>query len=224
MAKSLVILSGGADSTICAAIAKQRSEVHAITFDYGQRHRIEIESAMLVAQALNLASHEIIECQGILKSISPLTSNNPVEQYDDVSQLPNGIASTFVPIRNLLFLTVAANRAVSLGCETIYTGVCQTDYSGYPDCRRGFINKTEEALFAALEQKLQIATPLMYLTKAESIKLAQQVLGDDFEQVISLTHTCYLGVKGGCGKCAACLLREKGFEEAGIVDPLLAPC
>ena len=218
--RNLVILSGGADSAICAAIALQSGETHAITFDYGQRHRIEVESALAIAKALNISSHEVIDCQGILKSASPLTSDNEVEQYQSADELPDGIASTFVPARNLFFLTVAANRAISLSCDAVYAGVCQTDFSGYPDCRRSFIDATEIVLFEALEQRIRIETPLMHLTKSESVLLAKKVMGDRFEEIMGLTTTCYNGVKGGCHRCAACLLRDRGFHEAGVDDPI----
>lgn len=219
--KGLSILSGGADSTICTAIAlKECSEVYTITFDYGQRHKIEIESAAQIAKILGVSSHEVIECKGILHSVSPLTSKNNVEQYQSADDLPNGIANTFVPARNLFFLTIAANRAIELGCEITYTGVCQTDFSGYPDCRRSFIDSTEKTLILGLEIDLTIKTPLMNLTKSESVLLGMNVLGSRFNEVIGLTHTCYNGVRGGCGKCAACLLRDRGFQDAGVVDPI----
>jgi 7-cyano-7-deazaguanine synthase len=222
--KALVVLSGGQDSTTCLAVAKsQFEEVHAVTFNYGQRHITEIKSAIAVAQAVGVSSHEIIDLGPILKGSSPLVSDNHLEQYDSPEQLPDGIATTVVPSRNALFLTIASNRAIVTGASVLYTGVSQADYSGYPDCRRDFIDRMEEALsFANFGESghLSIRTPLMNITKAESVKLAQEVLGDSFESVFALTHTCYAGVIGGCGRCAACLLRDKGFREAGIPDPI----
>lgn len=222
--KALVILSGGQDSTTCAAIACQQfDEVHAVTFDYGQRHAIEIEAAQQVSFELGIKHHEFIKVGPILKGTSPLISGATLGQYDSADQLPGGVAETFVPSRNGLFLTIASNRAVVMGISTMFTGVSQTDYSGYPDCRRDFIDRMEEALsFANFGESghLTIETPLMHLTKAESVKLAHDILGDRFESVFQLTHTCYKGVKGGCGQCAACLLRDKGFIEAGIPDPI----
>lgn len=222
--KALCVLSGGQDSTTCAAIASQQfDEVHAITFNYGQRHQIELESARAIAQALNLTSHEIIELGPILKGTSPLISDTPLGHYNSAKELPGGIADTFVPSRNAFFLTIASNRAVVMAIDTIYTGVSQTDYSGYPDCRRDFIDQIESALsFANFGEpgKLKILTPLMELTKAESVKLAIEILGDRFNEIFQHTHTCYAGIKGGCGKCAACLLRDKGFIEANIADPI----
>lgn len=224
-AQCLVVLSGGADSTICAAWAKSKYDVvHAVTFNYGQRHITELESAIAVAKELNLASHEIIDLGAdILKSTSPLVSNNQVEQYDSADYLPDGVASTFVPSRNQLFLTIASNRAIALGVNTIVTGVCETDYSGYPDCRRDFIRQLETTTSLGNfgdKTSFIIGTPLMHKTKAASILMAYELLGDRFEAVMQHTHTCYQGVKGGCGKCAACLLRDKGFIEAGIEDPI----
>lgn len=221
----LVVLSGGADSTICAAWAKSRyDKVHAITFNYGQRHITELESAIAVAKELELDSHEILDLGAdILKSTSPLVSGNKVEQYDSVSDLPSGVANTFVPSRNQLFLTIASNRAIALGSNTLVTGVCQTDSSGYPDCRLSFVNILQKTTalgnFGDIEG-FKIETPLMHLTKSESVLLGQELLGDRFDAVMEKTHSCYSGIKGGCGKCAACLLRDKGFKEVGVEDPI----
>jgi 7-cyano-7-deazaguanine synthase len=222
--KALVILSGGQDSTTCAAIALQQfQEVHAVTFDYQQRHLIELESAIAVAKALNLKSHEVSAIGSILKGTSPLVSETPLDEYASADELPGGVESTFIPGRNILFLTLAANRAVCLGIRDIFIGVCETDFAGYWDCRQSFVNAMAIALgegFYGQSNAFEIHTPLMELTKAESVQLAQTVLGDRFEEIMSLTHTCYAGVKGGCGKCHACLLRDRGFREAGIDDPI----
>lgn len=224
MNKALVILSGGQDSTTVLAIAKQKfEEVHAITFNYNQRHQIEIDSAIAVSNALGVASHEVIHLGAILKGSSPLVSDNPVEQYESAEQLPGGTEPTFIAGRNILFLTIAANRAAVLGIADIFMGVCEADYGGYPDCRTDFIYSMAVALSRGIngdDTSYRIHTPLMRLTKPESVKVALDALGDDFERVFALTHTCYVGVKGGCGKCHACLLRDRGFREAGIDDPL----
>lgn len=225
MSDCIVLLSGGADSTICALIAKQEyNKVHALTINYGQRHVIELQSANAIAKALNLDSHEILALdQNVLKSTSPCLSIAFVEEYDSADELPNEVASTLVPARNQLFLTIAANRALYLNLNTIFTGVCETDYSGYPDCRRKFIEQLEETTSLGIfgnNSQISIQTPLMYLTKAESIIKAKKILGDRFDDIIGLTHTCYQGVKGGCAKCAACLLRDKGFKEANLIDPI----
>ncbi|NJR41243.1 MAG: 7-cyano-7-deazaguanine synthase QueC [Leptolyngbyaceae cyanobacterium CSU_1_4] len=221
----LILLSGGQDSTTVALQAKTRYEdVHALTIHYGQRHEIEVESALAVGKALRVASHEIIELGNVLTSTSPLVSNNSVDIFARSEDVPEGVANTFIPSRNALFLTLASNRAIALGISTVGTGVCECDYSGYPDCRRVFIDALEEALSLGNfgeKGKFKILTPLMFLTKAESVKLAQNLLGvEEFKKMFELTHTCYQGIKGGCGHCAACLLRDKGFIEAGVNDPI----
>jgi len=223
MSKALVILSGGQDSTTCAAIAcSQFDEVHAITFNYGQRHLIEIESATKIAKKMGM-SHEVIDLgEGILKGRSPLISNAKLGKYESMADLPEGVEPTFVYGRNILFLTIAANRAACLDIDDIFIGVCQADFAGYWDCRQSFIDKMQSALNDGIygENRLKLHTPLMDLTKADSVHLAVESLGDDFGSVFELTHTCYDGVKGGCGKCHACLLRDKGFNDAGVVDPI----
>jgi 7-cyano-7-deazaguanine synthase len=222
--KAIVVLSGGQDSTTCLAQAIQDGyEVHAITFNYGQRHAIEIQSAVDVAIDLGVKTHEIIDLGPILKSTSPLVSETPVGTYESIEDLPGGIEPTFVPARNLLFLTIAANRAAVVGAKVIYTGLAQADYGGYPDCRNVFVKAMEAAIGLGLDGAplgYKIKTPLMYLSKAESVLLAQKLLGDRFEAVMEHTHTCYQGIKGGCGKCHACHIRDRGFIEAGIKDPI----
>lgn len=225
MTKALVVLSGGQDSTTCLAIAKQEfDEVHCVTFDYGQKHAIELESAIAVANFFDVTSHEIVRLGRVLSGTSPLVSDNPLGLYDDPAQLPGGIEPTFVPARNLLFLTIAANRAAVLDIQDMYTGLAQEDYGGYPDCRQSFVDAMQIALGEGIwgdPGAFTIHTPLMNLTKADSVRLAVTTIGGhDFQQVFALTHTCYAGVKGGCGKCHACILRDKGFVEAGVVDPL----
>jgi 7-cyano-7-deazaguanine synthase len=221
---ALVILSGGQDSTLCAAIAcREFDAVHAITFDYQQRHGIELESATAVAKVLNLASHEIISLGPVLKGTSPLVSDATLGQYTSAAELPEGVEPTFVPGRNILFLTIAANRAYCLHTQDIFIGVCEADFAGYWDCRMRFTDAMAIALGEGMygePNAYRIHTPLMQLTKAESVKLARDLLGDRFEAVMALTHTCYAGVKGGCGRCHACILRDRGFREAGISDPI----
>lgn len=224
--KAIIVLSGGQDSTTCAFIAKEVGyELHAITFNYGQRHAIEIEAAKRIGKLVGVASHEVIKLgDGILASTSPLVSNNELEQYADRNSLPGGIEKTFVPMRNQLFLTVAMNRAVAVGAEAIYTGVCQEDFGGYPDCRRDFIDALEWASTlsledAPIESRIKIKTPLMHLTKAESVELALTLPG--CYGALAFSHTSYDGAYPPTGKDHATLLREKGFAEAGIPDPLI---
>lgn len=224
MKRALVILSGGQDSTTCAALACQQfDEVHALTFEYNQRHAIELESAGAVSAALGLASHEVLRLGPILKGTSPLVSDSELGQYDSVAELPGGIEPTFIPGRNILFLSLAANRAYCLGTRDIFIGVCEADFAGYWDCRQLFVDAMAKALGEGVfgePDAFTIHTPLMQLTKAETVRLSAQVLGDRFEEVLALSHTCYEGTKGGCGKCHACILRDRGFREAGVPDPI----
>jgi 7-cyano-7-deazaguanine synthase len=231
MTKALVVLSGGQDSTTCLVWARaQYQEVHAVTFDYGQRHDREIAAATDVAKIIGVESHETI-CMGsgILHSTSPLTSGNELETYTDYQSMDaiigDRVEKTFVPMRNSLFLTIAANRAVELGCSVIVTGVCQADNANYPDCRQAFIDKIELAINESLGQKImapgyiQIRTPLMNLSKAESIKM----LHDDLQAlaILAFTHTAYDGQYPPVSKDHANTLRAQGFLEAGLPDPLV---
>lgn len=225
--KALVVLSGGQDSTTCLFWAKNNfDEVHAVTFNYGQRHAIEIESAKKIAEMAGVASHEIVSLGPILKGTSPLVSDAPLEQYADHQSLPGGLEKTFVPMRNQLFLTLAANRAYVLGITNLVTGVCQEDFGGYPDCRQVFIDAMEDACNTgtftgedgALES-LRIHTPLMDLTKAQSVEMAIELPGA--YQALAYSHTAYDGAYPPTGHDHATLLRAKGFEEAGVPDPLV---
>ncbi|MBP6744899.1 7-cyano-7-deazaguanine synthase QueC [bacterium] len=221
MSKALVVFSGGQDSTTCLYWAKQRFDsVRALTFDYGQRHGLELVSARTIAQMAGV-EQEVIELGKIFAGLSPLTDlSKPVEAYDGVESLPQGIASTFVPGRNILFLSVAANRAYVLGCDTVVIGVAEQDFGGYPDCRLDFIEKMQAALASGLDAPLTIAAPLMNLTKKDTVVLAQSLPG--CLEALAYSTTCYNGVCPPCGHCNSCLLRAKGFEQAGISDPLLS--
>lgn len=229
--KALLVLSGGQDSTTCLFWAlREGYDVHAVTFDYNQRHRIEIDAAKVVAKLGGVITHEVIELGPILKGTSPLVSDNALEQYASHHVLPGGLEKTFVPMRNQLFLTIAANRAFVLGIDTIITGVCQEDFGGYPDCRRVFIDALIEAIdhgtFTAesgFPEGCRILTPLMNLTKAESVELAWKLQQEGFDAYTALafTHTAYDGQYPPTGNDHATLLRAKGFEEADIPDPLI---
>ena len=223
--KCLVVLSGGQDSTTCLYWAKEKyDEVHAITFDYGQKHLIEIAASKRIVELAGVESHHLVAVGPILGGTSPLTDHSlKVGQYKDVESLPGGIEATFVPARNILFLTIAANRASCLGIRDIVTGVCEEDFGGYPDCRRDFIDAMEKALgegIYGIPHAIQIHTPLMFLSKKESVDMANSL--DGCLKALAFSHTCYNGDYPPCGSCHACLLRAKGFDEAGVYDPLEA--
>jgi 7-cyano-7-deazaguanine synthase len=226
MKKVMVVLSGGQDSTTCLYWAKQNfDEVHAITFNYGQKHSLEIESSKKIAHMANVNSHQIVDVPNILKGRSPLT--NPeveLETYENFEQMDKVIGDrvelTFVPMRNAFFLTIAANYALEKDCFDLVTGVCQQDNANYPDCRQTFIQHQEDTINVALGIfNFKIHTPLMFLSKAQSIKLAESF--DNCLEALSFSHTCYAGEYPPCGKCHACVLRAEGFKEAGINDPLV---
>jgi 7-cyano-7-deazaguanine synthase len=213
---AVVLLSGGQDSTTCLYWAKGRFErLYALTFDYGQRHRIELEAARTIAQMAGVAAHRVLKISELAElSGSALLTDTPIQETGGRGNLPN----TFVPGRNLLFLVLTAAWAYQLECHDLVGGMCQTDYSGYPDCRRATIDALERAIELGMEWSVRIHTPLMFLTKAESVRLAQEVGALD---ALAYSHTCYEGRFPPCGVCPACRLRAKGFEEAGIEDPLL---
>jgi 7-cyano-7-deazaguanine synthase len=235
--KMLVVLSGGQDSTTCLFWAKEylrahdamqgvinESELHAITFDYGQRHVIEIEAAKKVAQIAGVTSHEIIPVPNCLRSTSPLTSDNELERYESYEQMDQVIGKrtelTFVPMRNTLFLTIAANRAIALGCKDIVTGVCQEDNANYPDCREFYIFVLESLGFDRFSNEVQIHTPLMHLSKAESVKLAYE-LGPTAWEALAWSHTSYDGKYPPVDPNHSNVLRAQGFLEANMPDPLV---
>ena len=213
---AVVVFSGGQDSTTCLAWArKQFDDVHALTFDYGQRHAVELQAARDVAEHLGV-KHTVADLSAFGKlSASALTrADVDVATGGGLHDLP----STFTPGRNLVFLTMAASYAISVGSRDLITGVCETDYSGYPDCRRQTIDALEKAinLGNGLDD-FQIHTPLMFLNKAQTVALAQGLGALD---ALALSHTCYMGARPACGMCPACVLRLKGFAEAGVTDPI----
>lgn len=212
MSKALVLFSGGQDSTTCLVWAKNRfDEIVAVTFDYGQRHDIELECAQKIAQQLGV--EHIIQDLDVLNDLCPtaLTRENIEIAWSD--NLPN----TFVPGRNLVFLSFAGIIAYQRGISDIVSGVCQTDFSGYPDCREHFIKSLEQTMKLALDFGFVFHTPLMHLSKKETVLLMRKHGG---LKLLGHSHTCYEGKRPACGKCPACLLRIKGFLEAGIEDPL----
>ncbi len=222
--RAVVLLSGGLDSYTAAAIAKaQRFSLYALTVQYGQRHACEVDAARAVAQALDVERH--LELSVDLRGIggSSLTSDDAVPRDRDVAAVDAGIPSTYVPARNTVFLSLALGWAETLGAHDIVIGVNALDYSGYPDCRPAFISAFEllaaVATRAGIEgARFHIHTPLISLSKAEIIRRGLD-LGLDY----GLTHSCYDPLPSGrpCGRCDSCLLRAKGFSEAGVPDPLV---
>jgi 7-cyano-7-deazaguanine synthase len=221
---AVVLLSGGLDSTATLAIAKHEGfRLHALTFRYGQRHAIEIAAARRVAQAIGVERHVIIDIDLRVFGGSALTDELAVPKNRSLDEMAGGIPNTYVPARNTVFLAYALACAEVTESEDIFIGVNALDYSGYPDCRPEFIRAFEAmanlATKAAVEghQRLRIHTPLIQLTKAQIIQRGRE-LGVDF----GLTHSCYDPSPDGtsCGQCDSCLLRRKGFAEAGVADPI----
>jgi 7-cyano-7-deazaguanine synthase len=224
--KAVCLLSGGLDSSTCLALARREGfECYALSFDYGQRHRVELECAAKVAENLAAARHLVMRFDLREFGQSALTSELPVPKGRSVDEMSREIPVTYVPARNTIFLSFALAWAEVLEASDIFIGINALDYSGYPDCRPEFIEAYERmanlATKAGVEGRTRITihTPLIRLSKAGIVKLAAE-LGLDFR----LTHSCYDPGPDGrpCGACDSCLLRRKGFEEAGIVDPLLS--
>lgn len=206
--KAVVIFSGGQDSTTCLIQAIQEygaENVEAVTFQYGQRHAIELEKAQWIAKDLGVK--QILIDTSVIKAITQnalMDKNATIEQQGST---PN----TFVDGRNALFLLYAAIYAKGQGITDIITGVCETDFSGYPDCRDVFIKSMNVTLNLAMDYSFNIKTPLMYLTKAQTWQLADELGALDY--IHQHTHTCYMGVEKGCGECPSCILRENGLTE-----------
>lgn len=218
---AVVVLSGGQDSATCLGLALNSDfeKIYAIGFDYGQKHKVELQCAHDICDKYGIEfTVHTIPSLSILADSALTTDGETDQQHHRDASLP----STFVPNRNALFLTIAHAYAQKVGAKHILTGVCQTDYSGYPDCRRNFIDALQLTLNLGYNTNIQIVTPLMYLTKAETFQLADD--NDFLETVINETHTCYNGNHTdfhdwgyGCGTCPACQLRAKGyFQFVGV--------
>ncbi len=203
--KAIVVFSGGQDSTTCLFWAQERfEEVEAVTFDYGQRHLLEIECAKEIAAELGV-THHILD-MSLLNQLAPNALTRQDIEVEDGED--GGLPSTFVPGRNLLFLSFAGVLASQVGAKHIVTGVCETDFSGYPDCRDIFIKSLNVTLNLSMDDSFVIDTPLMWLNKAQTWALADQLGALEF--VRQRTLTCYNGViADGCGECPACKLRKK---------------
>jgi 7-cyano-7-deazaguanine synthase len=213
MKKALVIFSGGQDSTTCLFWAMKNFDlVEAITFTYGQKHSVEVNCSQEICLKKDV-KQTIVDISFIVK-----LNDSAMLHRGDTSQTKNGLPTSFVPNRNALMITLAHMYAQKSGCTHLVTGVCQTDYSGYPDCRQGFIDCIEVALNVGSESSILILTPLMEKTKAETWQMAEDL--NCIFDVIELSHTCYEGDRNrrhqwgyGCGVCPACLLRKKGWED-----------
>jgi len=209
MKKALVIFSGGQDSTTCLIQAIQQygqQDVETITFQYGQRHHIELEKAQWIAQDLGV-KQTVIDTSVIKQTTNNALIDSTLAIEENSEQTyPN----TFVDGRNALFMLLAAMYAKQQGITDIITGVCETDFSGYPDCRDVFVKSMNVTINLAMDYNFNIITPLMYLTKAQTWELADKLGALDY--IKQYTHTCYEGVEGGCGKCPSCILRNKGLQ------------
>ena len=221
--KAVCLLSGGLDSATCLALARRGGfDCYALSFDYGQRHRIELECAARIAASLGAAEHRVVRFDLRQFGHSALTSDAAVPKGRSAQQMEAEIPVTYVPARNTIFLSFALAWAEVLEASDIFIGVNALDYSGYPDCRPEYIEAFERmanlATKAAVEglARVTLYTPLIRLSKAQIVKLGAE-LGLDFR----LTHSCYDPDPAGrpCGACDSCLLRRKGFDEAGLADP-----
>lgn len=221
---AVVLLSGGLDSATAAAIAREEGfAVHALTVDYGQRHRVEIEAARRIAASLGLHRHLVVRVELDRFGGSALTAAGEVPKDRSTEEIGRGIPVTYVPARNTVLLSLALAYAEAVDAADVFIGANVVDYSGYPDCRPEFIAAFEQlanlATKAAVEGRIRfrIRAPLSGLSKSQIIKRGT-ALGVDY----SLTHSCYDPSPAGlsCGRCDSCLLRLKGFQEAGLTDPL----
>jgi 7-cyano-7-deazaguanine synthase len=220
--RAVILLSGGLDSATCLAVARAAGrECHAISFDYGQRHRGELLRAARVAEALGAASHRVVKLDLASFGGSALTDRSiAIPKGRSVARMAKEIPVTYVPARNLVMLSVATALAETLGATELYIGANAIDYSGYPDCRPPFLRAFEKVARAGTKagvegRPLKIRAPLMRLGKAAIIRLGTR-LGVPFR----ITQSCYDPVRGrACGRCDSCILRRRGFEEAGVKDP-----
>jgi 7-cyano-7-deazaguanine synthase len=214
---AVVLLSGGQDSTTALFWAKERfGKILTLSFDYGQKHRRELKSAEKIASLAGVGNKVIrIKEFEAIKNSALLDNSISIHAKDAVNKK---LPATFVPGRNILFLTIAASYAYVNRASNIVIGVSQVDYSGYPDCRKEFIESMEKSLSIGMEHPFRIHTPLIDRDKKDTVLLAKKLGALEY---MRFTQTCYEGGKKPCGKCPACILRAKGFREAGIADPLI---
>lgn len=222
MTKAIVLLSGGQDSTTCLFWARPRwAELHAVSIRYGQRHAVELEAAREIGELAGVASHVFLDLPALGQlADSALTGEGDVGATGPHTDRGVKLPATFVPGRNALMLTLASARAVQVGAHDVVCGVCETDFSGYPDCRGEFLEALQPALELAMPESarpLRLHAPLLSMTKAAEVLLARELLG--CWDALAKTVTCYRGERPGCGACPACQLRARGFAAAGYPDP-----
>lgn len=223
MSKAVVLFSGGQDSTTCLYWAKMvHDEVHAVTVGYGQRHHTEIAAAEKIAAMAGVPWNLFhLDALKEIGDSALLTKDEEIKaeggKFD--TEMPQGLPTSFVPGRNIFFLSIAAAYAAKIEAEYVVAGMCDTDYSGYPDCRLDTIKALEHtfALGLGATPEIKIETPLMRKTKSETVSLASRLPG--CLEALAYSITCYNGQHPGCGTCPSCELRAKGFEEAGVPDP-----
>ena len=212
--RAIVLLSGGLDSTVTLAFALNEGyDVTALSFDYGQRHSIELENGRKVAEFYHIP-RKVFKIDLTQIGGSALTDSIDVPENRSLDEMEN-IPSTFVPSRNMIFLSIASSYAYVNDINDIFIGVNAIDYSGYPDCRPAFINSMKDAIEKALLRNIDVHAPLIHMSKAQIVKL-----GVELKAPLELTHSCYEGRKKACGKCDSCQLRLAGFMQAGIPDPV----
>lgn len=209
--RAIVLFSGGQDSTVCLYWAKQIfEEVHPLIINYGQKHDIELDSASNIVVLAELIDFTEFVFFPKIKGGKLLGQE---------SKATGTVADTWVPYRNMLFLTLALNHAVAKDCQAVVVGVNSVDYSGYPDCRKEFIEAFEKTAELASEKEIKVLTPLITLSKKEIVELGTSIPG--CMEALAYSHTCYNGVYPPCGECASCKLRAEGFKQAGVEDPLI---
>lgn len=220
--RAVILLSGGLDSTVTAAVARQEGfTLYLLTIAYRQRHAIEIEQARQVAAALRVQNHVVVEVDLRALGGSALTGDLAVPKDRHAQERAQGIPVTYVPARNLIFLSLAAAHAEVVGASTVYFGANVLDYSGYPDCRPEFIRAFEQAVAVGTKSgvegaRLEVRAPLISLSKAEIIQLGMKL-----HAPLHLTHSCYDPVGSlACGRCDSCVIRRQGFASAGVEDPI----
>ncbi|NVM01974.1 MAG: 7-cyano-7-deazaguanine synthase QueC [Candidatus Helarchaeota archaeon] len=218
MRKAVCLLSGGLDSSTVIYYAKNQGyEVYALSFDYGQRHKKELDAAKNIASSVGAKEHKILKVDLTQIGGSALTDQNievPIDR--EIEEMTSEIPITYVPMRNTIFLAFAAAYAEVIGADTIFAGMNFIDYSGYPDCRPEYVNAMQKAIkLGSKAQNIKIETPIIRMDKREIIQL-----GSKLSVPYKKTWSCYKGGKKACGQCDSCLLRIKGFEDAGLIDPI----